>query len=725
MQKSLNVLKYIVLAGIFLTPLLVLIVSKSMFFPFITGKNFSFRILVEIIFGLWLILAIFDKNYRPRLEKKNLIIIFVGLFFTALILSTIFSVNPYRSFWSNYERMEGLIAFLHLLAFFIVLISMMRSEKLWKLFFHISLFVSLIISVYGLLQLTGSLGTHQGSRLDATLGNSAYLAIYMIFHIFVALFYLFKTKDWYKWLYVPVVILEIIILYYTATRGAILGFVGGLIVAAMLAALFSKDRKIKIAGVAALLSIIVLIAGFWLARNSSFIKNSPVLARFATISLKEQTTQSRLIVWGMSWEGYKERPLLGWGLENYNLVFNKYYKPILWKQEPWFDRAHNVFFDRLTQNGIIGLLAYLGLFGSVIYYLWRRNFSISESTFLTAMFVAYFIHNLFVFDNIISLILFFIFLAYIYTKSLPQFEPVGQNIFDNKNLGAKSAYSAIAAIAIIFIIYFVNIPAILASRDLINAFRSMQQGDVSASLDNFEKSITRGSFGSTEAREHLISFSVSVSSQQNIDANSKEKIFNFASSQMQEQINRSPTDIRYMVFLGMLYNKVEQYDKAEEILKNAISLSPNKQALYFELATSYLNRKQYDKAVEVSKKSFELDEEFLDARQIYAVSLIFNGKTKEAEELMKNYGGVIVADERFLKAFLTTGDAAKITAIWEKYVEANPDNIQYRVSLAAGYLNLNQRQKAIEQLQKAIELDPKFKAQGEYYINEIRAGRNP
>jgi len=40
-------------------------------------------------------------------------------------------------------------------------------------------------------------------------------------------------------------------------------------------------------------------------------------------------------------------------------------------------------------------------------------------------------------------------------------------------------------------------------------------------------------------------------------------------------------------------------------------------------------------------------------------------------------------------------------------------------------MQIGERQKAIEQLEKVIEIEPKFKQQGEYYINQIRAGRNP
>lgn len=717
-----------------------------MFFPFITGKNFAFRILVEIILGLWLVLAIFDpvrsktskmsaplkagtsngvdKNYLPKFNKQNLILILASVFTFILILSTIFSVNPYRSFWSNYERMEGLVAFLHLFALFLVMTSVMNKEKLWRWFFHISLGVSVIVGIYGLLQLGGVLETHQGSRLDATLGNSSYLAIYMVFHIFLALMYLFKIKEWYRWFYLPVIVLETLVLYYTATRGAILGFVGGILLAAVLFAIFSPGKKIRIAGISVITLAIIFTGLFFAFKSSPFISKSPVLSRFSSISLSEQTTQSRLVIWKMSWTGFKERPLLGWGLENYNLIFNKYYQPVLWKQEPWFDRAHNVFFDRLTQNGILGLIAYLGLFSCAIYCLWKKNvFSIYDSVFITSMFAAYFVHNLFVFDNIISLILFFSILAYI---AVPKGEPFGNpKGFPFGNLGLKSAYTMIIAIAAIFIIYFINVPAILASRNLIEAFKASSQGNAQETFQGFQKAISRNSFGTTEAREHLANFSIQVIQQPNIDNDFKAKVFDYAVAEMKKQIERAPNDIRHMVFLGVLYNKAQRYGEAIEILQKAVGIAPKKQQIYLELGSAYINKKDYDNGLEVLKKAFELDTDFLEARKIYAIALIFAGRDSLAEELMKDYGGLIVADERILQAYTNRGNASKAVGVLEKFIEQDPNNARYRISLAAGYLQTGQRQKAIEQLQKAIELDPNFKQQGEYYINEIRAGRNP
>ena len=59
-MKTSNILKYFIYGCLFLIPFIPLVVTSSMYFPFITGKNFSFRILSEIIIGLWGVLAVLD-----------------------------------------------------------------------------------------------------------------------------------------------------------------------------------------------------------------------------------------------------------------------------------------------------------------------------------------------------------------------------------------------------------------------------------------------------------------------------------------------------------------------------------------------------------------------------------------------------------------------------------------------------------------------------------------
>ena len=54
-----------------------------------------------------------------------------------------------------------------------------------------------------------------------------------------------------------------------------------------------------------------------------------------------------------------------------------------------------------------------------------------------------------------------------------------------------------------------------------------------------------------------------------------------------------------------------------------------------------------------------------------------------------------------------------------------PKDVKARVQLAAAYMQAGDRLNAIQALQDAIAIDATFKAQGEYYIQEIAAGRTP
>jgi len=85
---------------------------------------------------------------------------------------------------------------------------------------------------------------------------------------------------------------------------------------------------------------------------------------------------------------------------------------------------------------------------------------------------------------------------------------------------------------------------------------------------------------------------------------------------------------------------------------------------------------------------------------------------------------ILVDGDNFIKAYSDTNQYDKVLAIWQLRVKQNPVAKNY-IGLGATYLTMGQRTKSIEAIQKAIELDSSFKEQGEYFIKEIRAGRNP
>ncbi|MBI2100054.1 MAG: O-antigen ligase family protein [Candidatus Vogelbacteria bacterium] len=677
------------LFGLLLTPLLV---SNSLFFPYITGKAFFFRLITEIIFALWLGLILLDKSYRPR---RSLLLLALTVFTAIVTLATIFSQNPARSFWSNFERMEGLITYFHLLAYFVVLGSVLQSEKLWRWFFNFSIAVSVVVGLYSLSQIVHGLQAGAIGRIDATLGNPTYLAVYMLINVFLAAWQWWRARAETGWpyLYGPVIFLQLVVLYYTATRGAILGFIGGGLIAALIMILWGwREGLVKRLAGGLFLGLIILTAGFWLLKDASFVKQNPVLSRFANISLTEQTTESRLTIWAMSLRGFKERPLLGWGPENYNLVFNKYYEPKLFRNEQWFDRSHNIFFDWLISAGLLGLIGYLSLFALVFYYIWRRSADTVERALWVGFLVAYFFQNIFVFDNLISYLLFWSILAYWHRRSLPSVS-MPPTAVNPKSFGRQAAAVIIAA-ATIFIIYAVNVKPWLANRNLIRALTP--SSDPVSNLTLFKQVLASGTpIGFAETREQLLNTALGVYGNDKIATSTRELFINLAANEMGAQVKQAPTDARHQLFLGTFLLNLGQTQLALPYLERAHELSPRKQTIMFALARGYFQAGQSARAVKLTEEAFNLDRRFESARNF------------------------------LIELYVGTKNYPEVLKLWQEAVAIDPANVQSRLSLAASYLANGKRDLAIEALEAVLTLDPKQKAQVDFYIKEIRAGRNP
>lgn len=720
MINTRRLLTLTVLVSLFLVILVPFIKTDFFLFPFITGKNFLFRLAVEVGFAAWLILIIRHPEYRPH---RSPLLWAVGAFAFATALSTFFGVNPYRSFWSNYERMEGLVTFLHLGAFFLMAGSMFRTKTTELLFFRTSLGVSLLISLYALLQWFGVLKTFQSAtRVEATLGNSAYLAIYLLFHIGVAAWLWTKSSRSRNnsILYGVIIAFFTFILFLTETRGTILGLIAALLVGAVMTA-FVRAGKPRRYALGLLGGVVLLVALFIPLRNTSLVQKNGALQRFASISLSDTTTQSRFTIWKMGYEGFKERPLFGWGPENYLIVFNKYYEPTLWPQEPWFDRAHNVFFDWLVMGGIVGLLAYLSLFGASLYVLFghhRKLFSVSERIIIVALFAGYMVHNFFVFDNVTSYIMFFSVLALLYARAG---EDRGSNHREIGE-GAQSLLIPVIVIGLCVSAYFFVYKGAVASNTLIQALSSQNADD---GLVKFKKVFALNTFGSNEALEQLLIGAVGVIQNQNIPTETKQKFDTLAKEAAATELARSNrVDARQLLMYGSYLGRTGAFAEAEKILTEARTHSPKKQQIIFEQINLAVNENKLAEALSFAKEAFLLDETYPEARRIYAIILILSGKGSEAEPLFSGENSSI-ADARVAQAYMRVGQNKNAISILEKITSAGTQDAQVYLVLASAYLTSGDRAKSITALEKAGALNTNLKEQTNYLIGEIKAGRNP
>lgn len=637
----------VVFAGFVAIPFIPLIVfGQSTFFPFITGKNFVFRIIVEIMLSAWAVLAIIDPAYRPR--KSYIMGAFVALL-GVISLSALLGENPSKSFWSNFERMEGVVTYFHLFAYFIVASTVLTVRNFWNSYLNLHLFAGVIMAVYAYFQWNGDLKiTQDGFRVNGTLGNAAYLGTYALFNVFLALYLsaketLVSSVSRVKVaIYGAVALFQIAVIYHTATRGAMLGLIAGLGLATLLVALFERERLVlRRVAIGILIALTTLVVGFIMVRDASFIKESPVLSRFSSISFTEQTTKSRFMVWGMAYEGFKEKPIIGWGAENFGYVFSKYYNPNMYDQEQWFDRAHNVFFDWLIAGGALGLLAYLSLFGFAVFYIWRRvdSFSILEKSILTGLLGGYFFQNLFVFDNLTSLIYFGTVLAYVdgmKSFNVPiENEGVNPLVQDGEDLTFLATGSAL--ILAIVLIYTVNYKGFMQNVTLLRGLTERTSAGVTHNLELLGQAVGYGSFGTVEAREQLGQIAMSGIDRSKPLNEIQKQFVVFAQSELEKMAEEYPRDARALSFAGSYNARIGQLDKGLAYLERAREASPKKQAIIFELAGVYFAKGETAKAEELFKYAYELAPAFATAEKYYLQVLVANGKRAEAEKILKEH----------------------------------------------------------------------------------------
>lgn len=423
----------------------VIIVMNSIFFPFIGGKDWFFRFAVELALSCMVLWWAFEakkgqaKARIVALFRKPLVIavtVFAGVF----ELACLFAYDIHAAFWSNYERGEGGFQMLHYYLFFLLLVLIFTDEKDWKNLFRCSLVAAVIMILYGIagdFSVAGFIGPYASGtpptglwnilnqgRFEGSLGNPAYVDPYLIFSMFFAAYLWLSSKLEGKltalksWGYGILIAVFFVFFILGQTRGAFLGLVAGVFVLVLYLILSSKGKMRKW-GAIALGVFIILGLGLYAVRNNPAVQNLPE-GRLLQISTSDTTAQTRFWVWGEAWKGFLERPVLGWGPENFTPVFDKFFNPNFYvpgqNNETWFDRAHSVFFDYLAETGIVGLLSYLAIF-FVLYWEFFKNAhrhaaSQLQKGLIVAMPIAYLVQGVAIFDVFPMYICLFIFLAF-------------------------------------------------------------------------------------------------------------------------------------------------------------------------------------------------------------------------------------------------------------------------------------------------------------------------
>jgi O-antigen ligase/tetratricopeptide (TPR) repeat protein len=653
--------------GVFLVFLTPLIYTGSTIFPFIFGKTLYFRGIVEILFAFYLLLILIYPKYRP---KNSLLFSAILIYSFVYFLAMIFGVDASRSFWSNHERMMGYFTFLHALALFIIAASVFRDKEDWKKVFIATTIVSFILNFLGIYQYFQDgafLHLSGGGKVYSTLGNFIYYGGYCLWHIFIALAYLLKRRVSLgeRIFWALSLIINAFGLILAGSRGPFLGALSGAILALILYIIFSKSKKTRLALSLLLVAILVISVFIWLNRNSDFVKNRPILSHLTDISFMTTTGSTRLLNWGVAWDSFKERPLLGWGPDNYYIAFNKHYDPRFYEfgiYETWQDHAHNIIFDTLNEGGVLGLLSYLFIYIAFYVIVFRalknkENEDISLIIFPAVAVASYFVQNLFVFDTLTILLLFYTILSFVHSsygsasggelkivvenqplsvskknKHKPSSRLEAKVASETGNFWAKidPVYKNTIIIGVILsaliFVYYVDIGPFRVSRMTISALR-IYQSDFNQGYKIMKKALSIYSPYAKETRDEFSKMIFSlVNTKSNLTKEELKKFFDEATEELKKTEKEHPKDVYIHMYLLQWYftmaNIFQNWDyitMSEEEIGRALELSPKRQQLRHTIAKVYTAMGQYDKAIQMLIQTIELNPKIGDSYWLLAL----------------------------------------------------------------------------------------------------------
>ncbi len=448
----------------------ILIVMTATFFPFIGGKTYFFRTAIQLSAAFllfWWAFEARDGELSARVKDmfKKPLFVAVSAFALAFLLATLFAYDSHAAFWSNYERGEGGFQMVHYYAFFFLLTFLFREKKDWERLFWLSIAAATCMVLYGLgaavffvspegnitnpFGFVGPYATpgqlaaptfwerifHTG-RFQGSLGNPAYVAPYLMFSFFYLLWLWFssKGKTLAKGISYGALGMFLMVFFFLArTRGAFVGLAAAIFLfLVVLAFEYKKLRKWLVLSMAVLAIALGLLVRY---NDTNFVKSLPA-SRLFELQLSDQTFQTRLWTWNSAWKGFLEKPLLGWGPENFSAAFDKYFDPRHFtpgkQSETWFDYAHSLIFDYLAETGILGFLSFAAIF--VVFYIELFKKFSSENKALKALMAAlpfgYLVQGLALFNVFaiyISLFFFMAFACYEFYFSHERRHEPGQN----------------------------------------------------------------------------------------------------------------------------------------------------------------------------------------------------------------------------------------------------------------------------------------------------------
>ncbi len=624
MQKNIAFAIKILIGTTFFIPLIVL--SQSFIFPFIVPKILALRTITLLMFAGYVLLLLSDWK-----------------------TSTFAGVDWYRSFWDNHERMLGLFTMVHYVLYFMVVATVVRSKETWRSLIRTFLIAGGLVMFLGFWQRfvnPEALVNRGALRVSATLGNAIYFSGYGLFLFFLGLYSALREKGGWRYLAGVVSFLGFLGIFLGGTRGTLLGLIAGL---GMLSVFYivslRKDeahKAIRYGFIGLIAAVIALVGVLFVFRETEFVKSIPAVGRLVRLDVTSGSAGTRVMAWGIAVDAWRDKPLFGWGPNNYYYAFNSYYDASFLRGgwgETWFDNAHSAFFNTLAVQGIVGSIAYLFFFAAPGYMLFqarrRGDIDMHTANIMGAFLIGHFVHNVFVFENPTSYLYFFFILAYIHARTVKQSE----HEVSIKNI--SGGMIGVVSVVTLIIIFATNVNPAKANMGALDVIKAVNSGSDGVGvyerisviptphINDIRNDVAR-------SMTELIPKYVELKRVDEAQA-----FYTLALTELDKNVALHPLDIR--VKLQQVQTLQQGYrmtndeallEQQKTILEEALALSPERQQIRFQLASLNLQMKNIPEAVEHISQTIEDDPEIDEGWWRLALLYKSIGEQEKAEELI-------------------------------------------------------------------------------------------
>jgi O-antigen ligase len=267
---------------------------------------------------------------RPSYNVNKGIVVYLLLILLGwLAVTSVLGVNLQNSIFGQYYRYQGLATQIALMAFSIGFRQIKKEDDYVG---KMAIASGLINAGYIFKQ-----AIYDGSvRPTANFGNPNFAGGWLDFMAVLGIGQLKLT--WAKISYLLVMTGAIAV---TGSRSALIAL------GVMLAVIYWPEIREKRRRLALMIFGVIMMLSIY-----GIVANNRPVSQF----------DRREVIWQRAIEAISKRPILGWGLENFEIAFNSTLRPddFDWKNVR-VDKAHNEILEVAVASGLMGLCLYLGL----------------------------------------------------------------------------------------------------------------------------------------------------------------------------------------------------------------------------------------------------------------------------------------------------------------------------------------------------------------------------